>query len=113
MRPIARVMSFPPDAWFEESVGDGALDAPTEGRALAGRLEHLFDAVRNPATGKPYTNAEVARMSFGDLSEEDVEGIRTGAIADPTVSKAAALAGVFDVEPSYLLDWGESVSTES
>jgi hypothetical protein len=40
---------------------------------------------------------------------EDVEGIRTGAIADPTVGQVAALAGVFGVEPSYLLDRGESV----
>ena len=37
---------------------------------------------------------------------EDVEGIRTGAIGDPTVGQAAALASVFGVEPSYLLDWG-------
>jgi hypothetical protein len=55
----------------------------------------------------PYTNAEVARMTLGDLSEEDVEGIRTGAIGDPTVGQVAALAGVFGVEPSYLLDRGE------
>ena len=38
---------------------------------------------------------------------EDVEGIRTGAIGDPTVGQAAALAGVLGVEPSYLLDRGE------
>jgi len=46
-------------------------------------------------------------MTLGDLSEEDVEGIRTGAIADPTVGQVAALAGVFGFEPSYLLDRGE------
>ena len=48
-------------------------------------------------------------MTLGDLSEEDVEGIRTGTIADPTVGQVAALAGVFGVEPSYLLDRGEPV----
>src|ERR687889_711109 len=69
-----------------------------------GRLEHLFKAVRNPKTGEPYTNAEVARMTLGDLSEEDVEGMRTGAIGDPTVGQVAALASVFGVEPSYLLN---------
>jgi hypothetical protein len=58
---------------------------------------------------EPYTNAEVARMTLGDLSDEDVEGIRTGAIADPIVGQVAALAGVFGVEPSYLLDRGEPV----
>jgi hypothetical protein len=43
-------------------------------------------------------------MTLGDLSEEDVERIRTGAIRDPTVGQVAALASVFGVESSYLLD---------
>jgi transcriptional regulator with XRE-family HTH domain len=43
-------------------------------------------------------------MTLGDLSEEDVERIRTGAIGEPTVGQVAALAGVFGVGPSYLLD---------
>jgi transcriptional regulator with XRE-family HTH domain len=46
-------------------------------------------------------------MTLGDLSEEDVEGIRTGDVSDPTVGQILALAGVFGVEPSYLLDRGE------
>ena len=45
-------------------------------------------------------------MTLGDLSEEDVERIRSGAIGDPSVGQVAALAGVFGVEPSYLLDRG-------
>ena len=40
-------------------------------------------------------------MTLGDLSEEDVEAIRIGAIGDPTGGQMAA---VFGVEPSYLLD---------
>jgi len=43
-------------------------------------------------------------MSAGILTEEGVEGIRTGKIADPTVGQVAALAGVFGVPPSYLVD---------
>ena len=43
-------------------------------------------------------------MTLGDLSQEDVEKIRTGAISDPSVGQVAALASVFGVEPSYLLD---------
>jgi hypothetical protein len=83
--------------------------APTEeGRSLAGRVEHLFDAIRYPSTGEPYTNAEVARMTLGSLSE-DIGGIRTGAIADPTVGQVAALAAVLGAEPSSLLDRGEPV----
>jgi len=101
MRAIAETTGFPPEAWFDESVGDGTPELQSgEGRGTAGRLEHLFKVIRNPASGEPYTNAEVARMTRGDLIEEDVEGIRTGAIADPTVSQVAALAGVFGVEPS-------------
>ena len=45
-------------------------------------------------------------MTLGDLSEEEVEGIRTGKIADPSVGRVAALAGIFGVPPSYLLDRG-------
>lgn len=42
-------------------------------------------------------------MSTGDLSE-DVEGIRSGAVSDPSVNQVAALAAVSGVPPSYLLD---------
>jgi len=102
---MAKAMGFAPEVWFEEGLGEGR---PTiqggELRGVAGRLDHLFEVVRNPKTGEPYTNAEVARMTLGDLSEEDVERIRTGASGDPTVGQVAALAGVFGVEPSYLLD---------
>jgi transcriptional regulator with XRE-family HTH domain len=108
MAAIAKAMGFPPETWFEESTGDETPSVPAHaGQGLAGRVEHLFDAVRNPKTGEPYTNAEVARMTLWDLSEEDVEGIRMGSVPDPTVGQVAALAGVFGVEPSYLLDRGE------
>ena len=43
-------------------------------------------------------------MSVGALTEDAVEGMRTGRISDPTVSQVAALAAVFGVEPSYLVD---------
>ena len=46
-------------------------------------------------------------MTLGDLSEEDVERIRTGAVSDPTVGQVVALASVFGVEPCYLLNRGE------
>jgi transcriptional regulator with XRE-family HTH domain len=108
MRAIAKAMEFPPEVWFEEHLGEGRSIGQVEGsRGLAARLEHLFEVVRNPKTEEPCTNAEVARMTLSDLSEEDVERIRTGAIDDPSVGQVAALAGVFGVEPSYLLDRGE------
>ena len=108
MKAIAKAMGFAPGAWFEDGLGEGrSIGQAEQSRGVAGRLEHLFEVVRNPKTGEPYTNAEVARMTLGDLSEEDVERIRTGAISDPTVGQVAALASVFGVEPSYLLDRGE------
>jgi serine/threonine protein kinase HipA of HipAB toxin-antitoxin module len=108
MKAIAKAMGFAPEVWFEDGLGEGrSIGLAEEMSGVAGRLEHLFEVVRNPKTGEPYTNAEVARMALGDLSEEDVEGIRTGAVSDPTVGQVAALAGVFGVEPSYLLDRGQ------
>jgi hypothetical protein len=109
MKAIAKAMGFPPEVWFDEGLGEGLpiIGEAEESRGVGGRLEHLFEVVRNPRTGEPYTNSEVARMTLGDLSEEDVESIRTGAVSDPTVSQGAALASVFGVEPSYLLDRGE------
>jgi transcriptional regulator with XRE-family HTH domain len=105
---MAKAMGFPVEVWFEDGLGEGrSIGQAEDSRAVAGRLEHLFEVVRNPKTGEPYTNAEVARMTLGDLSEEDVDKIRTGAVSDPTVGQVAALAGVFGVEPSYLLDRGD------
>jgi transcriptional regulator with XRE-family HTH domain len=102
---MAKAMGFAPEVWFEDGLGEErSIGQAEQSRGVAGRLEHLFEVVRNPKTGEPYTNAEVARMTLRDLSEEDVERIRTGAVSDPTVGQVAALAGVFGVEPSYLLD---------
>jgi len=105
MKAIAKAIGFAPDVWFEESLGDGRPGGRAEeSSGLAGRVEHLFDAMTNPRTGEPYTNADVARMTLGDLSEEEVEGIRSGTIGDPTVSQVSALANVFGVATSYLLN---------
>jgi transcriptional regulator with XRE-family HTH domain len=102
---MAKAMGFAPEVWFEDGLGEGRSIGETEqSRGVASRLEHLFDVVMNPKTGEPCTNGEVARMTLGDLSEEEVERIRTGAISDPTVGQVAALASAFGVEPSYLFD---------
>ena len=80
MLAIAKAMGFPPGAWFDEIPAGAIGIVADEGLSLAGRLEHLFDAFRNPHTGESYANAEVARMTLGDLSEDDVEGIRIGTL---------------------------------
>ena len=82
MLAIARAMGFPPALWFE--------DAPTEGRGLAARVQSHFKIIVHPGTGDSYTDAEAVRMGAGVLTEEEVEGIRTGKIADPTVGQVAA-----------------------
>jgi hypothetical protein len=87
MLAIARAMSFAPALWFEDAPGSAAPAAPAEGRDLAGRVGHLFETIRHPGTGEPYTNADVTRMSSGGLTEEEVGGIRSGAIPDPTVGR--------------------------
>jgi hypothetical protein len=98
-------MGFPPTLWFEEELsgtdGRGAAGIPT---GLAGRVERLFEVIEDPKTGETYTNAKVARMSLGELTEEDVEGIRSGSVTDPPLSHVDALARAFGVEPSYLVD---------
>ena len=105
---MAKAMGFAPEVWFEDGLGEGrSIGQAEEMSGVAGRLEHLFEVVRNPKTGKRYTNAEVARMTLGDLFEEDVKKIRSGAISDPSVGQVSALAGVFGVEPSYLLERGK------
>ena len=104
MLAIARAMGFPPALWFEDAPGKALQAAPEEGQELASRVGRLFEATRHPKTGEPYTDAEVARMSAGALTEEEVEGMRTGKVPDPTVRRAAALAAVFGVPASYLVD---------
>jgi hypothetical protein len=65
MRAIAKAMGFPPEVWFEDGLGEGrSIGQAQESHGVAGRLEHLFEFVRNPKTGEPYSNAEVARMTI-------------------------------------------------
>jgi transcriptional regulator with XRE-family HTH domain len=105
---MAKAMGFAPEVWFEDGLGEARSIGQAEvSYGVAARLEHLFEVVRNPKTGERYTNGEVARMTLGDLSEEEVGRIRTGAVSDATVSQVVALAEVFGVEPSYLLDQDE------
>src|SRR5215208_7200180 len=102
---MAKAMGFAPEVWFEDGLSkERSIGQAEVSYGVAVRLEHLFEVVRNPKTGEPYTNCEVARMTLGDLSEEDVQRIRTGDVSDPTVGQVAALSSVFGVEPSYLLD---------
>ena len=108
---IAKAMGFTPALWFEEEpTGAEGRGAAGTREGLAGRVERLFDAIKDPKTGETYSNSKIARMSLGDLTEEDVEALRSGSLADPPLSHLLALARAFGVEPSYLVDGtGEAV----
>ncbi|WP_299528200.1 helix-turn-helix transcriptional regulator [uncultured Streptomyces sp.] len=77
-------------------VPGGAADAR---RSLADKLNHLFETRKNPATGKRYTNAEVARVI--SVSESAISQLRTGAKPNPTLKTVERLAGHFHVEAQY------------
>jgi hypothetical protein len=103
-------MGFPPESWFEESDAIRTtvqLDPKDAKRDVAGRLNHLFEIVKNERTGEPYSSADVARMTLGDLTEDEVEGIRTGALENPALNQVVALAEAFGVHPSYFLETGK------
>ena len=108
LRAIAKVMDFPPELWFQEVPVSGTVQAKTGDSAdIAQKVNRLFNVIKNDTTGEPYTNAEVARSSLGDLTEKEVEEIRSGANRNPSVDQVVALADTFGVHPSYFLDGGK------
>lgn len=109
LQAIARAMGFPPELWFTDASDPDAQPNAfrTEERwGLDRRLSYLFETIKDEQTGRPYSNAKVARMSLGVLTEEQVEGIKTGRDENPTVAQVLALAEVFGVDPSYFLNKG-------
>ncbi|HSK86497.1 MAG TPA: hypothetical protein VK902_24275 [Rubrobacter sp.] len=109
LKSIAKVMNFPPELWFEDFHTAVQFKAADQQVSLADRVNPLFESIRDERTGDPYTNAQVARMSLGDIAEEEVEGIRDGSIPNPSLSKVVALANVFGVHPSYFLEQGKKL----
>lgn len=107
LRAIAKAIGFPPELWFSEvaQMESGArLETDPDHADIAQKVTHLMKTLRNDATGGSYSDAEVARLSFGGLTEKDVEAIRTGTLDNPSVDQIMALADVFGVHPSYFLD---------
>lgn len=107
LRAIAKVLGFPPELWFEEGLQHGAVvhrEMGRDGEGIAAKVSYLMKDLGNETTGEAYTDAEVARLSLGDLSEQDVEDIRTGKASDPSVDQITGLADVFGVHPSYFLN---------
>jgi transcriptional regulator with XRE-family HTH domain len=110
LRAIAKAMGFPPEIWFEEIIDPGVsqLSRVGGGANLSVRTNALFETIEDPRTGEPYSNAEVARMSLGRLTEKAIEDIRTGRESNPPVEQISALADVFAIHPYYFLTSGKS-----
>lgn len=105
LRAIAQALSFPPGLWFEENLDGGKeIESDPEPHGIDKKLSLLFEIMRSGTKGEAYTDAEVARLSSGDLTEEAVEAIRTGKRPDPPLDQIVALADVFAVHPSYFVD---------
>ncbi len=107
LRTIAKALGFPPELWFETGLQRGSFvrrETGREGEGIAAKVCYLMNGLGNEATGEAYTDAEVARLSLGDLSEQDVADIRTGKTSDPSVDQITALADVFGVHPSYFFN---------
>src|SRR5215216_7886858 len=101
---------IPAELWFEEAgeIENAArVERPDREQDIAGRLNRLFEVIKNERTGKPYTNADLARMSLGEVTETDIEDIRAGTLENPAISQVVALAEAFGVHPSYFLDTGK------
>ena len=106
LRAVAKVMGFPPQLWFEDipDLNNATQVSPAErGTPISERLETLFQAIPDERTGKPYDSASIARLSLGSLTQDEVEGIRTGSVPDPSVEQVLALAEIFGVDSSYFL----------
>ncbi|MEE1786944.1 transcriptional regulator [Streptomyces sp. SP17BM10] len=78
------------------------------------RLNHLFETVPNPKTGKRFTNTEVADLTAawaaesgdqgGSISASLIQKLRSGTKGNPTTSTLKALAAVFKVRASFFID---------
>ncbi len=109
LRAIAKAMNFPPELWFEEgrNLDRGlSVESAQELRGISARTNWLFEIIKDENTGQPYTTSEVARMSLGNLTEEQIEEIRTGKLTNPSFDQVLALADAFGVHPAYFLDIG-------
>ena len=103
LRAVAHVMDFPVQRWFDEPERWDAKEerSAAERGSLATRLNALFAAVTNPRTGNEYTDREVADLSFGRLTEDQVRRAREGELEDLKGAQYLALSEVFGVDTRY------------
>lgn len=103
LRAIARVMGFSWHEWLEESDETQSL-LPSEERGstnFSDLLNRVFAEMPNYRTGKPFTQAEVANLSGGELSGQAIKAMREGKLKNPTMAQLQALSDVFGISPAY------------
>jgi transcriptional regulator with XRE-family HTH domain len=58
MRAIAKAMGFAPEVWFEDGLSkERSIGQAEVSYGVSAWLEHVFEIIRNPKTGDPYTVA--------------------------------------------------------
>lgn len=102
---IARVMGFPKELWVQDLQNWdqvlGRKENIRSGSTLSNRLNLLFDIRINQETGEAFTNNEVAKVSEGQLTVEQLQDARAGETNDLSGAQYAQLSKVFGVNPSY------------
>ena len=102
---ISQVMGFPEELWLrkegEAAATVGAGGTGEGGGTLADRLNALFRVLINRETGEPFTDREVADLTFGKLDERTIAFVRMGGEKDLEDAQYAALARAFGVDVSY------------
>ncbi len=103
LKAMAEAMGFPWQLWLEDPDDWEKLAEKQAGdrRSMADLLNHLFAVVENFRTGRSYTTKEVAQLSRGKLTLEQVEDMRRGGLENPTLEQVLALSDVFGVDPGY------------
>ena len=100
LQAVAQVMGFPYELWFRKE-SPSEVSGESRPQTLSARLNQLFEKRPNPATGAPFTEDEVAELTFGTLSAERLSAAREDRIADLEGSHYTALSNVFGVDVSY------------
>lgn len=104
LRALAEVMGFPFYLWLQDPESPTELGYQHTGgydETFADRLNYLFEVIKDDQTGEKLSNAYVARMSRGRLSEETIKQLRDATFTNPGRRELLALCDVFDIDFSY------------
>lgn len=100
LQAVAQVMRFPYELWFRKE-SPTAVSGEAPPHTLVAKMNKIFEKRTNPATGEPFSVEEVAELTFGALSADQIQAARDGSIVDLNGSQYTALSNVFGVDVSY------------